>query len=102
MAAATTTPVYNMVPIGEQTTDTTVSSATSFTAPERANAALMSAITQSCNFTIDGTTPTATVGLTLKAGDSAIMIPVIPGQVIKVIEQTATANFNIQWVRFGG
>jgi hypothetical protein len=30
------------------------------------------------------------------------MIPVIPGQVIKVIEQTATANFNIQWVRFGG
>jgi len=96
------TPVYEMVPVGSQTTDTTISAATSFTAPERANAALMSALTQSCNFTIDGTAPTATVGLTLKAGDSAIMIPVIPGQIIKVIEQTATANFNIQWVRFGG
>jgi hypothetical protein len=99
--AESITPVYIMLPVGAQTTDTTVSSATSFTAPERANAALMSALTQSVNFTIDGTTPTATVGLTLKAGDTATMIPVIPGQVIKVIEQTATANFNIQWVHFG-
>lgn len=100
--AQTVNPAYVMEPKGAHQTDLTISAATSFTCPDTANGVLISALAQDVNFTLDGTTPTATVGLTLKADDTVIFIPMYGGQVIKVIEQTATANINLQFVRLGG
>jgi hypothetical protein len=96
------TNVFDMQPVGAHQTDATISSATSFTCPAEANGVLISALAQDVNFTLDGTTPTATVGLTLKADDTVIFIPMYGGQVLKVIEQTATANINLQFVKLGG
>jgi hypothetical protein len=93
---------YQLDVKGAHQTDATISSATSFTCPDTANGVLISALAQDVNFTLDGTTPTATVGLTLKADDTAVFIPMYGGQVIKVIEQTATATINVQFVRLGG
>ena len=96
------TNVFDMQPIGAHQNDTTISSATSFTCPDRANGVLISALAQDVNFTLDETTPTATLGLTLKADDTVIFLPMFPGQVIKVIEQTASATINLQFVKMGG
>jgi hypothetical protein len=94
--------LYQMQTIGSHQNDATISSATSFTCPDGANGVLISALAQDVNFTLDGTTPTAAVGLTLKADDTVVFIPMHGGQVIKVIEQTATATINLQFVKLGG
>ena len=100
--AQTVAPVFVMEPKGSHQNDTTISAATSFTCPDTANGVLISALAQDVNFTLDGTTPTATLGLTLKADDTVIFIAMYGGQVIKVIEQAASATINLQFVKLGG
>jgi hypothetical protein len=93
---------YQMETIGALQTDASISGATSFTCPDKANGVLTNVLAQDVNFTLDGTTPTAGVGLALKADDPVMFIPMLGGQVLKVIEQTAGATINLQFVRLGG
>lgn len=81
------------------TSNSSLSSAVSITTPMGSEGLLVQALTQNIRFTIDGTTPTSTLGFQLKAGDPPVLIPVAPGTVLKFIEETATANLQYQSVR---
>ncbi len=86
--------------IGAHVSGPTISSAVvlSDTAPANAKKLLMQAITQNIRYTLDGTTPTSTVGFQLRAGDPPVIIPYWPGDVtITVIEETSGAKLQYQW-----
>lgn len=85
------------------TAATVISSAVTLSPSETYNLShsdqvLMQALTQNIRYTLDGTTPTASVGFQLKAGDPPVII-LVKGNTLRVIEETATAN--IQFC-FGG
>src|SRR5690348_4066348 len=85
------------LPIGTHTVNSSLSSAASITVAANSNGILAQAISQNIRFTMDGvTTPTATVGFQIKAGDPPVLIPVQPGQVLKFIEETASATLQYQ------
>lgn len=84
-------------PIGAHAEDTTVSSATTLTTPSGATKILLQALTQNVRFTLDGTTPTASLGFQLKAGDPPIIIPLKAGQSVILIEETASATIEYQF-----
>src|SRR6185369_4643428 len=94
-------PQYSMELVGSHTQNTTLSSAQSVTVTAPANAILLSAQAQDICYTLDGTTPTATKGLILKAGAGAVLIPVKEGQVLKFFEFAASAKLDYQLVRLG-
>lgn len=85
---------YRLNPIGSHTTDTTISAATTITPATGADYVVLQAFTQAVRYTVDGTTPTASVGFRIAANDSDV-IPVGPNTVLQVIEETATAS--VQW-----
>jgi len=88
---------FKLNPLGSHQTDATISAATTITPETGSDAVVIQAFTQAIRYTLDGTTPTATTGFRIAAGDSDI-IPVGPRTTIKVIEETATAS--IQWQCF--
>lgn len=81
---------------GAHSSGATISSATTLTPPAGANRILIQALTQNVRFTLDGTTPTASLGFQLKAGDPPVLISVRDAT-LKVIEETATASLQYQW-----
>jgi hypothetical protein len=86
--------------MGAHQTDSTLSAAQALNRPtgaEAANQVLIQALTQNVRFTLDGTTPTATVGFQLKAADPPTLIPIGAANNIKVIEETASATIQYQW-----
>ncbi len=85
-------------PQGSHTSGPNIASATTLAKPNHsATKILMQAFTQNVRFTLDGTTPTASVGFQLKAGDPPIIIPVSGRSVLRVIEEASTAVLNYQW-----
>jgi hypothetical protein len=58
---------------------------------------MIQAQTQNVRLTLGGTTPTASKGLQLKAGDPAVQISITSATVITVIQETATAVIDFQW-----
>jgi hypothetical protein len=104
-AAPNMQPVYVMDLVGSHTQNTTLSSAQTVTVAAVSgavpNAILLSAQAQDICFTLDGTTPTATKGLILKAGAGAVLIPVKEGQVLKFFEFAASAKLDYQLVKLG-
>ena len=58
---------------------------------------LIQALTQNVRMTLDSTTPTASVGFQLKAGDPPLLVAIGVGTAIKVIEETASASIQYQW-----
>jgi hypothetical protein len=84
-------------PVGAHSSGATISSATTLTKPEGANQILIQALIQNVRFTLDGTTPTTTVGFQLLAGNPPVIIAV-PGASMKVIEEAATASLQYQWI----
>lgn len=87
------------LPVGAHTSNSSLSAATNITMPGRATGILMQALTQNIRFTLDGTTPSASVGFQLKAGDPPTLIPFAPNTTIRVIEESASANLQWQAVR---
>lgn len=77
----------------------TISSATTLTIPAGATQLMIQALTQNVRFTLDGTTPTASLGFQLAAGDPPIILPISSTTVVKVIQETATASLQYN---FGG
>jgi len=55
---------------------------------------MIQALAQNVRYTVDGTTPTTTVGMRLHPTETH-SINVAPGTVIKVIEETASAEVNV-------
>jgi hypothetical protein len=83
--------------IGAHQEDTTISGATTLTPPTGATKLLIQALAQNVRFTLDATVPTASVGFQLKAGDPPLLIPIKAGQVVTVIEETASGNIEFAW-----
>lgn len=88
--------VTPFVAVGAHQNDTTISTATTLTRPTGGNRILFQALVQNIRYTLDGTTPTASVGFRLTAGDS---VEIVMGgvQEVKVIEETASAVVQWQW-----
>ena len=91
--------VWNLV--GSHTQNTSLSGVVSVTVPDGANAVLLTARTQNVCYTLDGTAPTASKGLLLKAGDSTVMVPCNPGSTLKFIEETTSAKLDYQFIAMG-
>lgn len=85
----------NFRPLGDHTRNSALSAAVTLARPEDANFLLIQAETQNVRVTLDGTTPTATVGFLLTAGDPVTVLPV--HEDVKAIEVTASAVINYQW-----
>jgi hypothetical protein len=89
-------------PIGAHADGTTISSATTLSPPAglETNVAklLIQALGQNVRYTLDGTVPTASKGFRLLVGDQPVVIELGSNTVIKVIEETATADIQYQWV----
>lgn len=63
------------------------------------------ALSQNVRITIDGTTPSATgndTGFVLRSTDAPVLITGQPGQVVKVIQEAATAVLQYQMLTLGG
>lgn len=76
-------------------TRTATDTAITIAIPNTANAIMISAEAQKIRFTIDGSTPTATLGLGLVI-DEPLTINMIPGSSLKVIGQAAAGFVNYQ------
>jgi hypothetical protein len=61
---------------------------------------MIQALTQNVRLTLDGTTPSTTVGFQIKAGDPPVIFPLAVGGQEKVIEEAATANLQFQYGGF--
>ena len=82
-------------PVGTHNDGLTISSAVTITTTG-AEKILMQALTQNIRYTLDGTTPTATLGFQLLSGDPPLLIILEDKVVLKVIEETATADLQYQ------
>jgi len=84
-------------PVGAHVDGTDISSAVVLTPATDAKKLLVQALDQNVRYTLDGTTPDATTGFQLKAGDPPVVVPVATGGTITVIEEAATADIQYQW-----
>lgn len=88
--------------VGAHTTNSSLSAAVSLTCPANASRILLQAFTQNVRFLFAETTntalvPTASVGFRLLAGER-IDLSIPAGTILKVIEETASASIQYQWV----
>lgn len=84
-------------PVGSHAQDATISAAAVLSPEVGSNKLLIQAFTNNVRYTLDGTTPTASLGFVLTAGDDPIVIPVGPATIVTVIEETASASIDFQW-----
>jgi hypothetical protein len=83
-------------PNGSHTRTTDLSSAVTLTRPDGAINLMIQPLTQNVRITLDGTTPTASVGFQLTAGE--IYVFPVPSASVKVIEESASAESQHQWL----
>lgn len=84
-------------PVGAHSSGATISNATVITIPSGARYIRLQALTQNVRYTLDGTTPTTSVGFQLKAGDPPISLWVETGVALTVIQESATASLQYQF-----
>lgn len=87
-------------PVGAHGSNGSLDAAVTLTPPATANALLIQATGQNVRYTLDGATPTASVGFLLRGDDPALIIDVGVGMTIKVIEESAGATVEYQWGKF--
>lgn len=90
-----------ILPIGNHTSNSSLSSVVTLTIPANATGVYVQAITQNIRFVYwNGTqNPTTTVGFQIKAGDPPVLIPATTGQLLKFLEETASAVLQYQFAR---
>ena len=88
---------FEFNPVGSHSDGLDISSAQTLSAPASATKVLMQTIGQNVRYTLDGTTPTPTVGFRMVSGDPPILIPLGLNTVLKVIQESATADLQYQW-----
>ena len=84
-------------PVGSHVDGTVITSAVTLTPPTGATKILIQAVGQNIRITLDGTVPAATTGFVLVANDPPLLIPLGNDTVLKVIEESATADIQYQW-----
>lgn len=84
-------------PLGSHSDGGAISTAQTLTPEVGATKLLIQALTQNVRYTLDGTTPTASKGFQLVAGDPPIIIPINSDVTVKVIEESATADLQYQF-----
>lgn len=82
--------------IGSHVSNSSLSAAVSVSIPAGGNFLMIQAFTQNIRATLDGTTPTATVGFQVDAGADPLLLPVQGGSTVKIIEETASASVQYQ------
>jgi hypothetical protein len=83
-------------PVGALVTQAVTTAQVLCAVPAGAQCGLVNANTNGCNVTVDGTTPTATVGLTI-AANSSRYFSADALRVAKVISLTGTSNVSVQF-----
>jgi hypothetical protein len=78
---------------------TSISSATAPTVPSETDWAWVQAEGANVRFRLDGTSPTASVGLILADNDPPVEMPVWMLNNVEFIQETATAKVNIQYFK---
>lgn len=86
--------VFN--PIGAHTSDASLGTAKTLTRPTGATCLRIQALAQAVRYTLDGTTPTASLGFKLAVGEETY-IETPTSVAVKVIEETASASIQYQW-----
>lgn len=86
--------------VGSHTRNASLSSAVSLAVPATANVLQIQAETQNVRYTLDGTTPTSTVGFLLYAGMEQYMIAVPVNGTVKIIEVTSGGVVNYQFMKY--
>lgn len=86
--------------VGSHTSNSSLGSAVTLTPPTGARSLLIQAITQNIRVTFDGTTPTASIGFQIRAGDPPTIVDVPTGTTVKVIQETAGAAVQYQWISY--
>ena len=89
---------YVAATAGSHTRNASLSSAVELSIPAGANWLWIAAETQNVRITLDGTTPTATVGMLLYASNPGEYIAVGTGMTIQVIEATSGGVINYQFL----
>jgi hypothetical protein len=89
--------IETSTPVGSHTSNGTLGSAVTLTKPAGANVIIIQCTGQNVRYTLDGTTPTTTVGFLLVADQPPVKMPV-GGAAVKVIQVSATATIQYQWV----
>ena len=84
------TPIY---PVSAHVRNATLSAVVALTVPTQARRLILTVETQNVRITWTGVDPSATLGILFPAGDT-YDIPVAPGQVLEIIEVTASAVIN--------
>ncbi len=84
-------------PVGSHNTDDDIAAADALTVPSGATMLLIQASGADCRYTLDGTTPTAAVGFTLKADAVPALILLADGVVFTIIEETTSALIDYQF-----
>jgi hypothetical protein len=86
-------------PVGDHTRNATLNAAVDLSAlrPANSDKILIQCDTQNVRYTLDGTTPTATVGFLLLTTDSPTLIAVSDTTVLQVIAAVGGAVINYIW-----
>mgnify|MGYP001070056040 CR=1 FL=1 len=84
--------------VGSHTQNSDLDEVVSISVPATAGIWFVQCQTQNVRFTLDGTAPTTGKGFLIKAGDPPISISVEPGSTIKVIEVSASAVLEYQFL----
>jgi hypothetical protein len=84
-------------PVGSHTQATVSGTVVTLSRPDGTNKILIQSLDQNIRVTIDGTTPTTTLGFQIKAGDPAVIINVAPRTIIKFISETGSASVQYLW-----
>jgi hypothetical protein len=87
-----------ITPVGDHTTIADLSSAVTLTPPAGATQVLIQALGQNVRYTVDGTTPTASVGFRMFTDTEPVIIRLASGEVLKLIQETASATAQYQWM----
>lgn len=87
-----------ITPIGDHDSVDDLSTAVAMTPPEGGTQLLIQAIAQNIRYTLDGTTPTASIGFVMFADAEPVIIRVGAGGSITLIEETAGATAQYQWL----
>ena len=84
-------------PVFTHSQNSSLSSAVTLVPETGSNKLLIQAFTNNVRYTLDGTTPTASLGFVLTAGDAPLVIPIGSATIVKVIEETASASIDFQF-----
>lgn len=88
---------FTFNPVGDHSDGKDISSAETIAVPEGATKLLVQALDKNVRYTLDGTTPTASKGFQLAAGDPPIIIPIGNDMTIKMIEEASAADLQYQF-----